>query len=180
MKLIAGLGNPGKKYQKTRHNAGFMAVDFLHKNFSEYNPSPWSLSKKFNAEISEFNKAGEKIILAKPMTFMNASGHSIGLIANYYKIAPEDIIVLHDDKDIALGKYKIQNDRGDGGHNGIKSIVENLGTKEFTRIKIGVASSNEKKMTNTAKFVLNKFGLFEKKKLDEVMQKITEEIKKLI
>ncbi|MFZ2190494.1 MAG: aminoacyl-tRNA hydrolase [Candidatus Magasanikiibacteriota bacterium] len=178
MKLIVGLGNPGKQYQKTRHNIGFMVLDMLLKSLEP--EKKWDLSKKFNAEICELNFNNQKIILAKPMTFMNASGEAVQLIAHYYKLTHEDLIVVHDDKDLKLGDIRVQTDRSDAGHNGIKSIIQHLGTQNFTRIRIGIASENEKKMKNTADFVLGKFGLFEKKKVEEIINKSIEEIKTLI
>jgi len=166
MKLIVGLGNPGKRYEKTRHNVGFMALDRLADLMStQYTVSDWNLSKKFNVEISGFSLGGEKIILAKPMTYMNASGQSVQLIMGFYNILPKDLIVVHDDKDIQLGEVKLQHDRGHAGHNGIKSITQCVGSNKYDRLRIGVASSNQRKMQDTSKFVLSKFGIFEKKHL---------------
>ena len=162
MKLIIGLGNPGKQYQKTRHNIGFMVLDVLLEKLAS--EAKWELSKKFNAEICELNFNNNKIILAKPMTFMNASGEATQLITHFYKLTHEDLIVIHDDKDLKLGDIRVQTDRSDAGHNGIKSIIQHLGTQNFTRVRIGIASANEKKMKDTADFVLGKFGLLEKKK----------------
>lgn len=181
MRIIVGLGNPGKQYEKTRHNIGFMVLDALYKELGKTcDLNKWELSKKFNAEICGCSTNNHKIILIKPMTFMNRSGETVQLIMHYYKTDIENLIVVHDDKDIKLGEIKIQVDRGDGGHNGIKSIVEHLGTKNFTRIRVGIASENEKKMNDTADFVLGKFGLFEKKKVEETIKKSVEEIKKLV
>ncbi|PIZ94469.1 MAG: aminoacyl-tRNA hydrolase [Candidatus Magasanikbacteria bacterium CG_4_10_14_0_2_um_filter_37_12] len=180
MKLVIGLGNPGKQYARTRHNVGFMILDALKKELQEEPKESWKLSKKFNAEIYEVTVNKEKIILAKPMTFMNHSGESVGLISNFYTISPHKIIIAHDDKDLKLGEIKIQNDRGHAGHNGIKSIMEYLGTKDFMRIRIGIASTNDKKMNDTSKFVLGKFGLLEKKELNKMIEKSIEEIKKLL
>ena len=176
MKLIIGLGNPGKLYTRTRHNVGFMVLDQLQKELQKNNISNWELSKKFNAEICGYTINDEKVLLAKPMTFMNESGQAVQLIARYYKVLPEDMIVVHDDKDIKLGEIKIQKDRGHGGHNGIRSIIKHIGSQNFSRIRIGVASENEKKMKDTAKFVLGKFGIFEKKKLQETINLAVEKI----
>lgn len=176
MKLIIGLGNPGKKYEKTRHNVGFMVLDRLHQELKKYNISEWELSKKFNSQISGCTVNSDKIILAKPMTFMNTSGQAVQLITQYYKIEPESIIVVHDDKDIKLGEIKIQKDRGHAGHNGIRSIIDHIGSQNFTRIRIGIASDNEKKMMDIPKFVLGKFGIFEKGKLETTIKKALEEI----
>jgi PTH1 family peptidyl-tRNA hydrolase len=179
-KLIVGLGNPGKQYEKTRHNVGFMILDALHTHLKSEGINNWELSKKFNAEISGCTIRGEKIILAKPLTFMNRSGETVGLIGQFYKLTHKDLIVVHDDKDIPLGEIKIQQDRGHAGHNGIKSIMEILGTKDFVRVRIGIASENKKKMEDTASFVLKKFGVFEKKKLELMIGKAVEEITALV
>lgn len=178
MKLIIGLGNPGKKYAKTRHNVGFMALDQLRQTLKKYDISEWELSKKFNSQICGCAVNGEKVILAKPMTFMNASGIAVQLIVQYYKIEPENIIVVHDDKDIKLGEIKIQKDRGHAGHNGIRSIIDYIGNQNFTRIRVGIASGNEKKMADVVNFVLGKFGIFEKSKVETAIKKVLEEILK--
>ena len=111
MKLIVGLGNPGKKYARTRHNIGFMTVDALHEALKEYGSNNWELSKKFNAAVSGCTVHNEKIVLAKPMTFMNDSGQAVQLLMRYYKIPARDLIVTHDDKDLPLGTIKAQTDR---------------------------------------------------------------------
>ena len=180
MYLIVGLGNPGKTYEKTRHNVGFIILDNLYEKLAEYGISKWELSKKFNAEICGATINNQKIILAKPMTFMNESGIAVQLLSHFYKLTPQDLIVIHDDKDLPLGEIKIQTDRGDAGHNGIKSIIEHLGTKNFQRIRVGIASDNPKKMSDTAKFVLDKFAFSERKKVSEVIEQATEEIIKII
>ena len=176
MKLIVGLGNPGKLYEKTRHNAGFMVLDALHANLSAYGINAWELSKKFNAEISGCTAQNEKIILAKPMTFMNDSGQAVQLIMHYYKLAARDLIVVHDDKDILLGNVKTQSDRGHAGHNGVRSIIEHIGAPDFTRIRVGVGSDNPKHMQDVSLFVLGKFGLLEKKGAQKVIQDVAAKI----
>ena len=181
MKLIVGLGNPGKAYAKTRHNVGFMVVDACQEALRSFHISAWQLSKKFNATIAGCTIRGdEKIILAKPMTFMNDSGQTVQLLAQFYKLTHRDIIVVHDDKDLPLGEIKVQTNRGDAGHNGVKSVITHIGTQDFMRIRIGVASDNPKKMNNTAEFVLQKFGIFERKKAEAAIAQSVEEIKKLI
>lgn len=176
MKLIIGLGNPGKRYEKTRHNIGFMVLDNLREELQQYDIGNWELSKKFNASVCGCTIKGEKIILAKPMTFMNASGQAVQLIAHFYKLTPRDIIVVHDDKDIPLGAIKTQKGRGDAGHKGIASIIEHIGAKNFDRVRVGIASPNEKKMKNTSKFVLGKFGFFEKNELRSAIEKAKNEL----
>lgn len=180
MKLIVGLGNPGKQYEKTRHNIGFMVLDALHPKLPATDLSEWSLSKKFNAIIAGGTVHSEKIILAKPMTYMNHSGQAVGLIGHYYKIPPRDVIVIHDEKDLPLGELKMQTGRGDAGHNGVKSIIDHIGKEELTRIRVGVAAKNERKMRDTAKFVLGRFGLLEKKLLTETIDRTADEVLKLI
>lgn len=182
MKLIVGLGNPGKRYEKTRHNIGFMVVDTLRASLAEADKiNDWELSKKFNAKVCGCTLYGhEKIILAKPMTFMNGSGEAIQLLMHYYQIIAGELIVVHDDKDLKLGAIKIQTGRGHAGHNGVRSIMEHIGTEHFTRVRVGIASENEKKMKDVAKFVLKKFNLLERKKAEEAIGQGAEEIKKLI
>lgn len=178
MKLIVGLGNPGKQYERTRHNIGFMVLDALQEH--EDSLGKWEMSKKFNSATTGGMINGEKVLIAKPQAFMNNSGQAVQLIAHYYKIIPEHIIVVHDDKDIALGEIKVQSDRGAAGHNGIKSIIEHIGTKNFARIRVGVRSKNERKMRDTAKFVLAKFGLLERKIVQESIRNSIEEIQTFI
>lgn len=171
MKLIVGLGNPGKEYEKTRHNVGFMALNALREALEKYEVSSWELSKKFNAVISGCSVRGEKIILTKPMTYMNASGEAVQLIGQYYKVIPNDIIVIHDDKDLPLGTVRMQVDRGHAGHNGVRSIIELIGTQAFTRFRIGIAVEKPATKKETADFVLSKFGLLERKKVQEAIRK---------
>ncbi len=171
MKLIVGLGNPGKKYERTRHNAGFMAVDRLHTSLQKTGINAWELSTKFNAYISGITINGEKIILAKPLTYMNRSGETVSLILHFYKMNAPDLIVVHDDKDISFGEIKVQENRGHAGHNGVHSIIEHLGTKNFTRVRLGIA--DPKKMGDVGDFVLKKFGIFEKKKLETMLHEAT-------
>ncbi len=173
MKLIVGLGNPGKEYTNTRHNAGFMLVDELAKKLSA---GDFKMEKKFNAEIATGNLNGDKIILVKPQTFMNNSGQAVRAVMDFYKLTPADVIVAHDDKDILIGEYKNQNNRGAAGHNGVKSIIEHLGTQDFARVRIGVAPQ-ERAIDDTADFVLGKFSKDEKNILEKVFTEIIARIK---
>jgi PTH1 family peptidyl-tRNA hydrolase len=142
MKLFIGLGNPTKQYENTRHNTGFIILDEIKNAFSF---PEFKLNKKFNAEISEGNIDGEKIILAKPQTYMNLSGQSAAAIMTFYKISTEELIVIHDDLDIELGSFKISPDSSAGGHNGIISIFETLGTQKIKRVRVGIEGSEKKK-----------------------------------
>jgi len=170
MKLIVGLGNPGKQYEKTRHNIGFIVLDALHEKLKDKNISEWSLSKKFNAKIAGGTIDGEKIFLAKPMTFMNDSGQAVQLIAKYYKIPVKDILIVHDDKDLELGKVKMQEDRGHAGHGGVRSILALLKTKSFARVRVGVGNEKKQSKMGTTNFVLGRFGIFEKKSVQAVVE----------
>ena len=178
MVLIVGLGNPGRKYQETRHNIGFQVVDeFLKEN----NFPKFKFAKKFNAEISEGILGGEKILLAKPQTFMNLSGKSVKPLTNFYKITPPGLVVIHDDIDILLGKIRISKGRGAAGHKGVESIIKGLKTKNFVRFRIGI---KPKPYTLTPKtldnFVLKKFNKKEEKLVKEVIQKTAEAIEMVL
>ncbi|MCK5490348.1 MAG: aminoacyl-tRNA hydrolase [Candidatus Pacebacteria bacterium] len=174
MKLIIGLGNPGNEYKKTRHNVGFLSVD---KIISSFNLSPVLMQTKFNAEISIGIIAEKKVILAKPQTFMNLSGQTVREISDYYKIEPKNIIIIQDDLDIPVGKYKISKNRNSGGHKGIQSIIDHLGTKNFQRVRIGIAVENQK--SPTEKFVLENFGNEEMEMINEIIEKVVNEISEL-
>ena len=150
MKLIVGLGNPGKEYEKTKHNMGFMAVDEIAK---AYNLS--IDKKKFNGIYNEFNYKGEKIMLLKPQMYINLSGDVIKKYIDFYKIDLDDLLIISDDLDMEVGKLKIKYKGSSGGHNGLKNIEANLKTKEYRRIKIGI--SNNKKI-DTKNYVLSKFN----------------------
>ena len=172
MHLIIGLGNPGRKYQETRHNIGFQVVDeFLKEN----NFPRFKFAKKFNAEISEGILGGEKILLANPQTFMNLSGKSVKPLIDFYKITPPGRVVIHDDIDITLGKIRIVKGRGAAGHKGVESIVKELKTKNFIRFRIGVQpETGEPK--NVENFVLQNFNKEEEKIVKEVIRKTVEAI----
>ena len=148
MKLLVGLGNPGKEYSNTRHNIGFMYLDYM---FSDN----FSLNKKFNAMEYETVINGEKVLVIKPLSYMNLSGDVVIKYVNYYKINIDDILVIQDDLDMDLGRYKLMFNHGDGGHNGIKNIVSHLGSKSFLRLKIGISSSKD---VDTKDYVLGKFS----------------------
>lgn len=174
MLLIAGLGNPGPKYQKTRHNLGFRAVEEFQK---ENNFPNFKFSKKFNAEISEGILGQEKIILAKPQAFMNLSGQSVkSLILN---LKPKTLIVIHDDIDLPLGKIKISKDSGAGGHKGVESIINYLKNKNFIRIRVGI-QPGKGKPENVENFVIKNFTKEEEKILQETISKTTKAIEILL
>ena len=149
IKLLVGLGNPGEKYANTRHNAGFWWVDQLVAGTS----SRLALEAKFHGVAGKLNCAslnpnsldlGAEIWLLKPTTFMNASGKSVAAVANYYKILPEQIMVIHDELDLAPGNVKLKKGGGHGGHNGLKDIAAALGTKEFWRLRLGIGHPGDR------------------------------------
>ncbi len=134
MKLIIGLGNPGSLYVNTRHNMGFKALELL----AEREGLSFSEEKKFKCLLAQKNYKGEKVLFAKPLTYMNLSGDSVILLINYYKIPVEDILVVCDDLDSNPGRVRLRADGSSGGHNGLKSIIQNIGTEKFKRIKLGI------------------------------------------
>lgn len=174
MILIVGLGNPGEKYIKTRHNIGFRIINELGRknNFPDF-----KFSKRFNAEISKENLNKKRIILAKPKTFMNNSGKAAKSIINYYSLQIKNLFVVHDDIDLPLGKMKISKDRGSAGQKGVQSIINELKTKDFIRFRIGIKPTKQEiKIKNIEKFVLQKFNKDEEKIIKETIKKTAEAI----
>ncbi len=133
MKMIAGLGNPGSEYAKTKHNVGFMYLDALAEHLGA---TDWR--NKYDALVAEARIGSEKVLLVKPLTYMNESGRAIGPLMNFYKLNPEDLIVAHDDMDIPVGTVRIRKKGSAGGHNGMKSILYHVGDENFPRIRIGI------------------------------------------
>lgn len=173
MKLIIGLGNPGTKYKKTRHNTGFLLVEELREKFlfqKEYTVTEWEEEKTFMSELA-FLKKGSKIvaILQKPLTFMNNSGLAVAKIVKKYDIDVEkDLILVHDDLDIQIGKYKMQFGRAPLGHNGVKDVEDRLKTKDFARVRIGIESRVDNCIPGED-FVLMKFTEDEQMVINEII-----------
>ncbi|WP_373108762.1 aminoacyl-tRNA hydrolase [Lachnoclostridium sp. Marseille-P6806] len=167
MYLIAGLGNPTKEYDKTRHNVGFSVIDVLADRYridiSE---------KKHKALCGRGVIEGQKVLLLKPQTFMNLSGESIRAAADYYKIEPEEMIVIYDDISLDPGQLRIRLKGSAGGHNGIKNIIANLGTQDFPRIKVGVGAKPPR--MDLADYVLSRFGAGEQKLMEEAFGEAAE------
>lgn len=180
--LIAGLGNPGLKFNNTRHNIGFEAIDQLQENWKTiYNFSDWTLSPKFNGELSEGKIAKAKIIIIKPTTYMNNSGITVKKIVEFNKIPYGDIFIIHDDFDLLFGKIKVSYGRGSAGHKGVESIITALGTKNFTRIRIGINPANQKLPPKSLdSFVLAKFTPSEQEKIPDIIKKALSEIDAII
>jgi PTH1 family peptidyl-tRNA hydrolase len=179
MKIIVGLGNPGQEYENTRHNAGFMLVDKLAHDAG----ATWQFNKRFKADIAE----SRGVFFVKPQTFMNLSGEPVAAVLSYYKLLPKTLgilkakgadlsqilTVIHDDLDIEFGKYKNSVDSRSGGHKGVQSIINNLKTKNFNRIRIGIKKSAGEEKIPTDKYVLMKFGKEEKEKIEALIKTIT-------
>ncbi len=176
MKLLVGLGNYPEKYDKTRHNFGFLAVDHIAEKFGF---EPFKEDKKFFGQVSRGQIGKEKIVLLKPHTYMNLSGKAVQSVAHFYKVPPQDVVLFFDDVDLAFGTVRFRSDGRDGGHNGVKSIIEALGTNTFPRIKMGILTSEKDQMPTEA-FVLQKFSAKEwtevPRILEEALSKFLEKI----
>ncbi|HIS18436.1 MAG TPA: aminoacyl-tRNA hydrolase [Candidatus Coprovivens excrementavium] len=169
MKLIIGLGNPGKDYQNTRHNVGFLILDNYLGNVD------WK--EKFNALYFEKRINNEKVIFVKPLTFMNLSGNAVVKYVNYYNVNIDDILVIQDDLDLPFSTYKLKKNSSAGGHNGIKSIINCLCSQDFLRLKIGVSNN---KSIDTKDYVLGRFSKEEKDKLDSLQKTFNEIIESFV
>lgn len=166
MLLIIGLGNPGKEYKETRHNAGFLAIDEIAEKFSFSAPQ-----SKFHGEFLQGEVGDTKICALKPQTFMNKSGISVSEAANFYKIKPENVIVFYDELDLVPGKLRVKQGGGAGGHNGIKSIDSHLGNN-YWRVRIGIGHPGDKDMVS--KYVLSKFTNKEKEVINSSINALAE------
>ena len=163
MKLLVGLGNPGRKYGATRHNIGFMIVDAVARLIE------LEISKEKFSSFFGIGKINENdVCIIKPQTFMNVSGHAVAEFAHYYKLEVENVLVVHDDMDMELGKLKIVKDSGAGGHNGVASIIDNLGTKSFWRLKIGIGRPQVE--IDPSDHVLMKFSKGEREIVREILK----------
>ena len=167
MKLIVGLGNPGKEYTQTRHNVGFMVLDALS--------SEWKLDKKLEAELSETTIQNERVLLAKPQPFMNKSGEAVQKIAHFYKIDPTDILVIYDDVDLEFGKLRVRHGGSSAGHNGIKSMIQHIGDR-FIRFRVGVRNETLKNPIATDKFVLAPFTAAEQAHMGTIIEQAVQEL----
>lgn len=171
VKLVVGLGNPGSKYHETKHNVGFMAIDLLAK---ELNVS-FSEDKNFKADIGSAFLDGEKVYLVKPTTFMNLSGVAVRALLAYFNIAIEDFIVIYDDLDMEVGKIRYRQKGSAGGHNGIKSIIAEIGTQEFDRIKVGIG--RPKSGMTVVNHVLGKFNEDDYITVQNALERVVESLR---
>ena len=159
MKLVVGLGNPGKEYENTRHNCGFKAIDFYAKK------NNLTFKEKYNSLYTENIVNNEKIILVKPQTFMNLSGNAVRKFVDFYNIELSDILIIYDDKDFEVGKFKIKRNGSSAGHNGIKNIIDNLKTEEIQRVRIGISKKN----VPLINYVLGKINKEELEKINSIL-----------
>lgn len=164
--LVVGLGNPGAEYAGTRHNIGFMAVDALA---DAATASSWQ--RKFKGQIATASLADHNVILLKPMTFMNLSGESVGAALNFYKLAPTDVIVFHDDIDLQPGQVKVKQGGGHAGHNGLRSLDEHIG-KDYWRVRLGIGRPENKDEVHD--YVLHNFARADKAWLAPLLDTVTE------
>lgn len=177
MKLLIGLGNPGNNHALTRHNAGFLCLDYLQK---EWSTDAFQPNKKMSALVSEGTVGRNKVLLVKPETFMNASGTTVSQLVHFYKLEPTDIVVIHDDLDIAPGTYKLTNSSRAAGHNGVADIIEKLGTQDFTRIRLGIGRPTEVSgvCMPSHDFVLQNFSKNELTTLSTLFPQVKDELTK--
>ena len=165
IRLIVGLGNPGREYENTRHNAGFWWLD----EFARMHNLSFRSEAKFHGLAARGQLHGHEVFLLKPQTFMNVSGRAVGALAQFYKIAPAEILVVHDELDLPPGSAKLKLGGGHGGHNGLKDIIAHLGTKDFWRLRLGIGHPGER--SEVVNFVLNDPRREERALIDEAMQR---------
>lgn len=165
MLLVVGLGNPGKQYEDTRHNLGFLAVDALARKVGAD-----AFREKFSGEYAKARVAGEDAVLLKPMTYMNLSGQSVQPAAAFFKVEPSTIIVVHDELDVLYGELRLKKGGGHAGHNGLRSLIERLGTADFIRVRVGIGRPPPE-FRDTASYVLGRLDALERAQLGDVCDK---------
>jgi len=174
IKLVVGLGNPGKEYARTRHNIGWMVIDKIDEKLG-----PLSFKDKFKGFFAEWRTPqGEKVFFLKPLTFMNRSGESVKEVVKFFKLKPSEVLVIYDDLDLPLGKVRIRLKGSSGGHKGVKSIEEHLGTNEFPRVRIGIGRPASKE--EVVNYVLSPFRKEEASVVEEVLERTAECIAEIL
>jgi len=174
IKLVVGLGNPGQQYEQTRHNAGFVFLDRL----ASASRCNWIASAQFQGDTANCSVAGNKLVLLKPMTFMNKSGLSVGKLLRYYKIKSEEMLVVHDELELPEGVVKMKRDGGHAGHNGLRDIIAHVDSRDFYRLRVGIGRPAPG--ANVADYVLSKPSREGLALLDEVCQMVVDKIELLI
>ena len=169
--LIAGLGNPGPDYAATRHNIGFVLVERLAARWS----AGWDARKRFNARLARLERAGQKVILCQPQTFMNASGEAVGAVARFYQLPPARTLIVLDDADLALGQIRLRPEGSSGGHHGLESIERQLGTRAYPRLRLGIGrrADDDREITD---YVLGRFSTAERKVMEEVLDRACQQV----
>jgi PTH1 family peptidyl-tRNA hydrolase len=171
--LLVGLGNPGGEYAMTRHNIGFLFLDYLAGRHGLA-----LKSSKWQADTAKGALWGRPVVLCKPMTFMNRSGSAVGQVVRFYGMEPDRVVVIHDDLDLPFGRIKLVSNRGAGGHNGIKSLIDHLGTKDFPRIRVGVGRPPGE--TPASDYVLARFSGDEQRELPALFARLEEAVERLL
>jgi peptidyl-tRNA hydrolase, PTH1 family len=169
--LIAGLGNPGSDYAATRHNIGFVLVDRLAARWG----ANWDARKKLNARLARLERAGQKVILCEPQTFMNASGDAVGAVARFYQLPPARTLIVLDDADLALGQLRLRPEGSSGGHHGLESIERQLGSRAYPRLRLGIGRRTEDDREITD-YVLGRFSTAELKVMEEVLDRACQQV----
>ena len=168
--LVVGLGNPGKDYAKTRHNAGFLLVERLAQDWG----ANWTAEKKFSSRLAKIERSGRKFVLCQPQMFMNASGEALKSVAEYFRLPPEKILVGVDDADLPFGEIRLRGSGSSGGHHGLESVEEHLGTRDFSRLRIGIGRKDGvRQITN---YVLGQFEKDEMSLLEKILARAAEQI----
>ncbi|MTI43622.1 peptidyl-tRNA hydrolase [Roseibium hamelinense] len=165
MRLIVGLGNPGAKYERNRHNIGFLAVDEIHRQSSSF--APWRA--RFQGQVSEGLLGSEKVLLLKPSTFMNESGRAVGEAIRFYKLQPDDVVVIYDELDLPPAKFRMKKGGGHGGHNGLRSITAHIG-ENYRRLRLGIGHPGEKRLVSN--YVLGDFAKADREWLEPLLDEI--------
>lgn len=173
IKVFVGLGNPGQQYEKTRHNAGFLFVEHLAKNAR----SKWVSSSQFNGEVAECSVSGAELILLKPMTFMNRSGVSVGKLLRYYKLVPEEMLVIHDELELPTGAVRLKRDGGHAGHNGLRDIIANVGSRDFYRLRLGIGRPD---VGSVSDYVLSRLALGAQADLADLFDQLSSNMDALV
>ena len=174
MKLIVGLGNPGPKYEKTRHNIGAMVADGLVASAGER----WKVHKKSGAEAAAITLAGQQVLVAKPTTYMNEAGRQVGPLVKFYSLSPADLIVLHDELDIDFGAVRLKLGGGEGGHNGLRSISQSLGSRDYLRVRLGIGRPPGRQ--DPADFVLKPFASAQRPEVDLLIEQGADAVELLV
>ena len=169
--IIAGLGNPGREYARTRHNAGFMVLDQLAERWN----ASWTAQKKFHAKLARMVREKRKVILCQPQTFMNSSGASIGPLAAYYQVRSADTLVVVDDADLPFGQIRLRGQGSSGGHHGLASVEQHLGTRDYPRLRVGIGRT-ERGLREITGHVLSQFERSELPLLEKVLQRACDQV----